>query len=92
MVKILVIAMVMACALNAAAEETLPGTERKQTAPDAKKASHGIFQSTSNAIGGFRPKPWLLRPMKPAVPAKEGKETVFQNIADSMKGSPTHAH
>ena len=88
MVKTVVAAMVMAYALNASAEDVVPG----QPVPAAKKAPQGFFQSTSNGISGFRPKPWCLRPMKPAVPAKEGKATVFQNIADSMKGSPTQAH
>jgi hypothetical protein len=58
----------------------------KQARQCRTSTGDGLFQSSSDAIAGCRPKPWLVRPMKPIWPVREEKFLTFQTLADNING------
>ena len=60
----------------------------KQARQCRTSTGDGLFQSSSDSIAGYRPKPWLVRPMKPIWPVREEKAMTFQTLADNIMGRP----
>ncbi len=56
----------------------------KCTASCGKTKATDMFQAASGAIAGFRPKPCILRPMKPWGPVEPEKTMWFQKLADGI--------
>jgi hypothetical protein len=86
MKKAVILAVVMAMVLCAVPAMADGCGSCKPAKPCVKSHTEYFFQSTSDSIAGFRPKPWPVRPMKQAVPMEKGQPWTFQGIANSISG------